>query len=78
MPRYFKDNPEWLKTLIDTTSTPGSIYVWLALASTAESAEWWQLKRITTAGGVTSVMYTLENWIYFDSIWDNRTSYTYS
>ena len=36
MPRYFKDNPEGLKTIVDTTSTVGSIYIGKSLASTAE------------------------------------------
>lgn len=78
MPRYFKDNPEGLKTLVDTSSTPGSIYVWKALASTGESDDGWQIKRIDVSAWLIKILYTLENWIYFDSIWDNRTSYTYS
>jgi len=36
MPRYFKDNPEGLKTLVDTATTPGSIYIGKALAKTLE------------------------------------------
>ena len=77
MPRYFKDNPEGLKTIVDTTSTVGSIYIGKSLASTAEWEEGWQIKRIDINGWLIKVVYTLENWIYFDSIWTNRTSYTY-
>lgn len=77
MPRYFKDNPEGLKTLVDTTSTPGSIYIGKALAKTLEWEEWWQIKRVDINGGLIKIIYTLENWIYFDSIWTSRTSYTY-
>lgn len=75
--RYFKDNPEGLKTLIDTASTPGSIYIGKALVNTAENEEWWQIKKVEIVGGITKIIFSIENWIYFDSIWENRTTYTY-
>lgn len=76
MPRYFKDNPEGLKTLVDT-STPGYIYIGKALAATPESEEGWQLSRVEISAGSVKMKYTVENGMYFDSIWDNRASYTY-
>lgn len=76
MPRYFKDNPEGLKTLVDT-SAPGYIYIGKALAATPESEEGWQISRVEISTGSVKVKYTLANWIYFDSIWDNRASYSF-
>lgn len=77
MPNYFKDNPEWLRTITDSTTSPWFIYVWKWLAGTSTAEPKWQLFRIEKLASWVDIKYTVENGMYFDSIWDNRASYTY-
>lgn len=75
--RYFKVNPEWMRLVTDSVTSPWFIYIgkWLAWTTTADDT--WQICRLEKLVSWVDLKYTIENWIYFDSIWDNRASYTY-
>jgi len=63
-----------LHTIVDTTTTSGTIYIGVADNGVASSAAEWFIKKIVTADGadITSVGTD------FDQIWDDRTSLTYT
>ena len=64
------------KTLIDevdtTTTYIGDVDIWSA---TSDSI--WMIRRLTTTGNDLAVEYA--NWTpYFDKVWDDRATYSYS
>lgn len=75
--RYFRENPEGMQLITDSVTSPWFIYIWKWLAWISTSEEWWQVSRIEVTPGGVNLKYTLANEIYFDSIWDDRASYSY-
>lgn len=65
-----------LTTKLDEASAD-VIYIGSAKLGTADSAASWQIRKIETAGNVTSILYA-DGDRRFDNIWDNRASLTYS
>lgn len=58
---------------VDATTT----YVWDVDIWALTSSPVWMIRRLTTTSGDLAVEYA--NWTaYFDKVWDNRASYTYS
>lgn len=55
----------------------GVLYVGEALIGSLTSTAVWKIKKLTTVGAITSVLWADGN-DAFDNIWDNRTSITYS
>jgi len=65
-----------IKTLIDKVDS-NTTYVGEAVIGTATSKAKWRIKKLTTSGTVTQILYADGN-DNFDNIWDNRTSLDYS
>ena len=61
-------------TIVDTTTTAGTIYIGKAEHGIATSAAKWFIRKIVTASGadVTSVGTA------YDQVWDDRASLTYT
>lgn len=66
-----------MQIITDSTTSPWFIYVWKGLFWFTTADDAWQISRIQVGAGGVSLKYTTENGVYFDSIWDNRTTYTY-
>ena len=65
-----------LATLVDDTTTANVIYLGHAVPGTATSAASWRIKKIDVSSGATITW--ADGNFYFDNIWDNRASLSYS
>ena len=74
MPRQSLTEP--MAVRVDDVSASVT-YVGEALVGTADSAATWRIKRITITSTITDIKWADGNQ-FFDNIWDNRTSLTYS
>lgn len=76
MAQIFNPQPAELKLIVDS-STSGTVYVGQAAIGTATSAAAWQIMKIVTSSGVTTITWAGGDQL-FDKIWDNRSSLSYS
>lgn len=76
MAKILNPQPAELNTQIDA-ATAGTVYIGKAAIGTATSAAQWQVQKILTSGGVTTITWADGNQ-KFDNIWDNRASLSYS
>ena len=61
-------------TIVDTTTTPNTIYIGKAEHGIAESAAEWFIKRIVTTTGADIRSAGVD----FDQIWDDRAALVYT
>jgi hypothetical protein len=75
----FRGNPTHemeLKVNVDDASSTVT-YVGKAVVTALDSDASWMIKKLTTSGTVLKITYADGN-DYFDNVWDNRASLTYS
>lgn len=60
----------------DTSTTPGSTYIGIAVIGSDEADAVWQIQRIDESSGMVTVLWADGN-DSCDNIWDNRASLTY-
>jgi hypothetical protein len=65
------------KTTITDQASSSVLYVGKADVGSLTSAPAWQIKKLTSSGGITTTQYADGNSNY-DNVWDNRASLSYS
>lgn len=67
--------PKAEATLIDTTGNTS--YIGHALLGSSTSSAVWQILRIQTVGGLTTILFA-DGELDFTKVWDDRASYSYA
>jgi len=75
LPRSVTEEGKALNILVDDLGD--TTYVGYSLYDSDTSAEVWKIKKITESGNITIILNADGN-DYYDNVWDNRESLSYS
>jgi hypothetical protein len=62
------------KTIIDTSTTAGSIYIGESELGSSTASNVWRITKITTSSGIITITMTGD---LFNSVWNDRAGLTY-